>query len=93
MKVVSHSKVFLLDTNLLLLSFIGAKDTNLISKVRTLKAFEESDYDLSLEVINDSFNSDGLAPFNANNDLVINVTGITGTIATGALTPTNYFVI
>jgi hypothetical protein len=57
MKVVSHSKVLLLDTNLLLLSFIGAKDTNLISKARTLKAFEESDYDLLAEVINNSFSS------------------------------------
>ena len=37
--------------------------------------------------------NDGLAPFNANTDLVINVTGITGTMATGALTPTNYFAV
>ena len=37
--------------------------------------------------------NDGLAPFNANTDLVINVTGMTGTMATGALTPTNYFAV
>ena len=29
----------------------------------------------------------------ANTDLVINVTGMTGTMATGALTPTNYFAV
>ena len=37
--------------------------------------------------------NDGLAPFNANTDLFINVTGMTGTMATGALTPTNYFAV
>jgi Ca2+-binding RTX toxin-like protein len=37
--------------------------------------------------------NDGLAPSNANTDLVINVTGMTGTMATGALTPTNYFAV
>ena len=37
--------------------------------------------------------NDGLAPFNANTDLVINVTGMTGTMATGVLTPTNYFAV
>jgi hypothetical protein len=58
MKFSSHSKSLLLDTNLLLLLFIGAKDSTLISKARTLKAFEESDYDLLEEVINNhSFNS------------------------------------
>ncbi|MFN9175559.1 MAG: proprotein convertase P-domain-containing protein [Synechocystis sp.] len=37
--------------------------------------------------------NDGLAPFNANTDLVINVTGMTGTMTTGSLTPTNYFAV
>jgi Ca2+-binding RTX toxin-like protein len=37
--------------------------------------------------------NDGLAPFNTNTDLVINVTGMTGTMPTGALTPTNYFAV
>jgi Ca2+-binding RTX toxin-like protein len=37
--------------------------------------------------------NDGLTTFNANTDLVINVTGMTGTMATGALTPTNYFAV
>ena len=37
--------------------------------------------------------NDGLAPFNANTDLVINVTGMTGTMATGTLTTTNYFAV
>ena len=37
--------------------------------------------------------NDGLAPFNANTDLVINVTGITGTMSIGGLTPTNYFAV
>ena len=37
--------------------------------------------------------NDGLAPFNANTDLVINVTGMTGTMATGSLTASNYFAV
>jgi predicted nucleic acid-binding protein len=57
MNIVSDSKVLLLDTNLLLLLFIGAKDSTLISKARTLKAFEEADYDLLIDVIDNSFNS------------------------------------
>jgi hypothetical protein len=58
MKFSSHSKALLLDTNLLLLLFIGAKDLTLISKAKTLKAFEKSDYDLLEEVINNhSFKS------------------------------------
>ncbi|MBD2505061.1 beta strand repeat-containing protein [Anabaena azotica] len=35
--------------------------------------------------------NDGIAGFNASSDLFINVTGITGTLATGSLTPNNYF--
>ncbi|MFM6038159.1 MAG: beta strand repeat-containing protein, partial [Sphaerospermopsis kisseleviana] len=35
--------------------------------------------------------NDSLAAFNSSNDLLINVTGITGTIATGLLTTNNYF--
>jgi Ca2+-binding RTX toxin-like protein len=35
--------------------------------------------------------NDGLSAFNSSSDLLINVTGITGTIATGLLTTNNYF--
>jgi hypothetical protein len=57
MKVLTQSKTLLLDTNLLLLLFIGGKDLSLISKARTLTAFVEDDYDLLAEVINhNSFN-------------------------------------
>lgn len=57
MKVLTHSKTLLLDTNLLLLLFIGSKDSSLISKARTLSAFTEEDYDLLAEIINNnSFN-------------------------------------
>ena len=35
--------------------------------------------------------SDGLSAFNSSSDLLINVTGMTGTIATGLLTTNNYF--
>jgi hypothetical protein len=56
--VLTHSKTLLLDTNLLLLLFIGGKDSSLIKQARTLSAFVEDDYDLLLEVVkNNSFNS------------------------------------
>lgn len=52
-----RSRTLLLDTNLLLLLFIGGKNPSLIPKARTLSAFIEEDYDLLGEVINDnSFN-------------------------------------
>jgi Ca2+-binding RTX toxin-like protein len=35
--------------------------------------------------------NDSIAPFNSSNDLLINVTGITGTIATGLLTTNSFF--
>jgi Ca2+-binding RTX toxin-like protein len=35
--------------------------------------------------------NDSLAPFNSNSDLLINLTGMTGTLATGLLTTNNYF--
>ncbi|MFM7364715.1 MAG: bluetail domain-containing putative surface protein [Cuspidothrix sp.] len=35
--------------------------------------------------------NDSLAAFNSSNDLLINVTGITGTIATGSLTRNSFF--
>ncbi len=35
--------------------------------------------------------NDGIAGFNANSDLLINITGMTGTLATGSLTTNNYF--
>ena len=57
MKVISKSRILLLDTNLLLLLFIGAKDPKLIAKARTLKAFEESDYDLLEAIIRLNFTS------------------------------------
>jgi hypothetical protein len=58
MKVSIHSKTLLLDTNLLILLFIGSKDSLMISKARTLSAFVEDDYDLLGKVINsNSFNS------------------------------------
>jgi hypothetical protein len=57
MKRSDRSKTLLLDTNLLLLLFIGSKDTSLIPKARTLSAFEEDDYDLLGDIINNnSFN-------------------------------------
>lgn len=57
MKRSDRSTTLLLDTNLLLLLFIGCKDTSLIPKARTLSAFEEGDYDLLEDVINkNSFN-------------------------------------
>lgn len=58
MKVSTRSKTLLLDTNLLLLLFIGGKDSSLIQKAKTLSAFVEDDYDLLGDVINNSsFNS------------------------------------
>jgi hypothetical protein len=39
MKVTSKSRILLLDTNLLLLLFIGAKNPKLIAKARTLRLF------------------------------------------------------
>ncbi len=58
MKASTRSKTLLLDTNLLLLLFIGGKDSSLIPKAKTLSAFVEDDYDLLGEVINNSsFNS------------------------------------
>ena len=43
------SGVLLLDTNLLLLLFIGGKDTSLIKKAKTLAAYTEEDYELLQE--------------------------------------------
>ncbi len=58
MKVSTRSKTLLLDTNLLLLLFIGGKDSSLIQKAKTLSMFVEDDYDLLGDVINNSaFNS------------------------------------
>lgn len=58
MKVSTRCKALLLDTNLLLLLFIGYKGLSLIQKARTLSAFAEDDYDLLLDVMNNSsFNS------------------------------------
>ncbi len=57
MKVSTRSKTLLLDTNLLLLLFIGGKDLSLIQKAKTLSAFLEDDYDLLEEIVNhNSFN-------------------------------------
>ncbi len=53
----NRSKTLLLDTNLLLLLFIGGKDPDSIPKARTLSAFVADDYDLLEEIItNNSFN-------------------------------------
>ncbi|MCC5638277.1 hypothetical protein LC593_21050 [Nostoc sp. CHAB 5844] len=57
MKISSELRTLLLDTNLLLLLFIGAKDPKLIPKAKTLTAFEESDYDLLAKVIRYNFTS------------------------------------
>jgi len=43
------SGVLLLDTNLLLLLFIGGKDTSFIKKAKTLSAYTEEDYELLQE--------------------------------------------
>lgn len=52
MRILTRSKTLLLDTNLLLLLFIGSKNSLLISKARTLSAFVEDDYDLLVDVVN-----------------------------------------
>ncbi|MEC4803856.1 MAG: hypothetical protein SAJ12_01110 [Jaaginema sp. PMC 1079.18] len=58
MKVLARSNTLLLDTNLLLLLFIGGKDSSLIQKARTLSAFVEDDYDLLGDIVNsNSFQS------------------------------------
>ena len=51
MVVPVRSATLLLDTNLLLLLFIGGKDASLIKKARTLSAYTEEDYDLLQEVV------------------------------------------
>lgn len=51
MYILSHSSNLLLDTNLLLLLFIGGKDASLIPKTRTLSAFVQDDYYLLSDVI------------------------------------------
>jgi predicted nucleic acid-binding protein len=56
MKALTRSRTLLLDTNLLLLLFIGAQGTSLIPKAKTLAAFLEDDYDLLVDVVNNSFN-------------------------------------
>jgi hypothetical protein len=57
MKLSAQTQTLLLDTDLLLLLFIGGKDLSLIPKARTLSAFVEEDYDLLAAVINhNSFN-------------------------------------
>ena len=45
------SGVLLLDTNLLLLLFIGGKDTSFIKKAKTLSAYTEEDYELLQEFV------------------------------------------
>jgi hypothetical protein len=58
MNVLTRSKTLLLDTNLLLLLFIGGKDSSMIQKAKTLSAFDKDAYDLLIAVINNnSFNS------------------------------------
>jgi len=49
---IQVSSELLLDTNLLLLLFIGGKDTSLISKAKTLSAYTEEDYELLQEFAN-----------------------------------------
>ena len=49
MLAIQSSGVLLLDTNLLLLLFIGGKDTSLIKKAKTLAAYTEEDYELLQE--------------------------------------------
>jgi hypothetical protein len=55
MKLENKSRILLLDTNLLLLLFIGGKDSSLIYKAKTLSAFVEDDYDLLGDIINKNF--------------------------------------
>lgn len=54
MKILARSKTLLLDTNLLLLLFIGGKNSSLIQKARTLSAFVEDDYDLLGDIVNNN---------------------------------------
>jgi hypothetical protein len=54
MNALTRAKTLLLDTNLLLLLFIGGKDSSMIAKARTLSAFEEDDYELLGSVINNN---------------------------------------
>ncbi|MEA5415096.1 hypothetical protein [Synechococcus sp. BA-132 BA5] len=49
MTAINSSGTLLLDTNLLLLLFIGGKDVSLIKKARTLSAYTEEDYELLRE--------------------------------------------
>jgi hypothetical protein len=49
MVAIQSSSALLLDTNLLLLLFIGGKDTSLINKAKTLSAYTEEDYELLQE--------------------------------------------
>lgn len=47
----SRPTTLLLDTNLLMLLFIGGKDTSLIARAKTLSAFSVEDYDLLIDII------------------------------------------
>lgn len=49
MAAINSSGTLLLDTNLLLLLFIGEKDVSLIKKAKTLSAYDEEDYELLRE--------------------------------------------
>ena len=49
MAAIQPSCTLLLDTNLLLLLFIGGKDISLIKKAKTLSAYTEEDYELLQE--------------------------------------------
>lgn len=51
MVIIQSSGALLLDTNLLLLLFVGGKDTALIKKARTLSAYTEEDYELLQEFV------------------------------------------
>ena len=53
--ISTRSRTLLLDTNLLLLLFIGGKDTLLIPKSKNLSEYTEDDYDLLAEIVNSSF--------------------------------------
>ncbi|AFY59623.1 hypothetical protein Syn6312_0392 [Synechococcus sp. PCC 6312] len=50
-----QSQALLLDTNLLLLLFMGAKDKSLIPKARTLSAFLEDDNNWLEDIIDNNF--------------------------------------
>jgi hypothetical protein len=50
MLAIQSSGALLLDTNLLLLLFIGGKDISLIKKAKTLAAYTEEDYELLQEL-------------------------------------------